>query len=383
MKKLIYFILFSLLQVACQEYARLPLKSLEGFDEEMRKNGEGLAMDSFFVVPLQTDERCLLKEVKKIIPADTLVVIVSERDVLAFNRQGRFVRHIGRHGHGEGEYNHVSTVYWDKEKDALNVVDGVRNRILVFGLDGRLMDTKFFRPSAFSLLGTAENIGGNRLFCANMIYNDLNLVYSDFDLIGEKSDTVLHFPGRTDNTQEYVGRHPFAVYDGKVVCVSPFDNRIFEYSPETGIWQPWLEVRTEKTVLKDEQLSAMDNYGIFRYAEELSQGAFVGFTDIFVTDRYYFLGFSNLYYAVADKTTGRMVKHDYQVEKDHVSCLPLLNILASDDEGFLIGYADAFELKSWHFADHIRDERLRRMERTVEAMEDDDNPVLLFYRLGD
>lgn len=145
--------LFSLLQVACQEYAHLPLKSLEGFDEEMRKNGEGLAMDSFSVVPLQTDERCLLKEVKKIIPADTLVVIVSERDVLAFNRQGRFVRRIGRHGHGEGEYNHVSTVYLDKEKDALNVVDGVRNRILVFGLDGRLMDTKFFRPSTFSLLG--------------------------------------------------------------------------------------------------------------------------------------------------------------------------------------------------------------------------------------
>lgn len=381
MKKFIYFMFFGLLQTACQEYSHLPLKSLEGFDEEMRENGEGLAIDSFSVVPLQSDNKCLLKGVMKIVPVDSLVIVASEQDVLAFNRHGRFVRRFGRKGQGEGEYNRVSTVFWDKETETLHVVDGVLNRILIFGLDGRLVDTAFFQPTTFNLLSTAEKIGENRLFCANAIFNDRNLVFSDFNVETEETDSVYCFPGRTHDSGENTGRHPFAVHDGKVVCVSPFDNRILVYSPETGIWQPWMEVKTDKTVLGNKQLTAMDDYSIFRYAEELSRGTFVGFTDIFVTDRFCFLGFSNLYYAVADKTTGRMVKYDYKVEKDHVRHLPLLNISASDDEGFLIGYGNAYDLKSWHFEERQQDERLSRMERAVSAMSDEDNPLLLFYRL--
>lgn len=383
MKNFLCFCAWAALLSACHEPSQIPLISLDGFDEDARENGEGLAIDSFFVVPLQSDNECMLAGVKKIVPVDSLVIVVSERDVLAFNRQGMFVRRFGRQGNGEGEYNRVSTAYWEKETNALHVVDGIRNRILIFGLDGHLLETKFFPPSTFSLLGTAESINENRLFCANLLYNDQNSLYFDFDIEEERADSVFRFLGRTDNTQEYVGRHPFAVCDDKVVCVLPFDNRIFEYSLSERSWQPWLEVRTDKAVLEKVQLEEIDDYGIFRYAEELSRDVFVGFTDVFVTGEYYLFGFSNLYYAVAEKASGRVVKYDYGVERDEVCHLPLLNISALDDEGFLIGYEDAFELKSWHFADSVQDDRLREMARVVSAMSEADNPLLLFYKLGD
>lgn len=86
---------------------------------------------------------------------------------------------------------------------------------------------------------------------------------------------------------------------------------------------------------------------------------------------------------MAEKASGRVVKYDYGVERDEVCHLPLLNISALDDEGFLIGYEDAFELKSWHFADSVQDDRLREMARVVSAMSEADNPLLLFYKLGD
>lgn len=383
MKKTLFFLLSCSLLSACHKPTEMPLRILDGFDEVARENGEMLSVDSFWVVPLQSDKECLLKGVKKIVPIDSLVVVVSEYDVLAFDRQGRFVRRFGRQGHGEGEYYMVSTVYWDKEAETLHVIDGIRNRILIFALDGSLMSTKFLQPSTFSLLSTAEKIGKESLFCANFIYNDQNLVFSSFDIKKEESDSIFRFPGHTNNTQEYTGRHPFTVYDGKIICVLPFDNRIFVYSPETRAWQPWLEVKTDQTVLGNEQLSAIDDYGIFRYSEELSNGIFVGFSDVFVTEQQFFLGFSNLYYAIADKATGDMVKFNYGVKKDNVRYLPLLNILASDNEDCLIGYGEAMDLKSWHFADDIRDENLLKMKRTVSAMKKEDNPVLLFYKLMD
>lgn len=71
----------------------------------------------------------------------------------------------------------------------------------------------------------------------------------------------------------------------------PFDNRIYVYSTEDMSLQPRMEVLTRQPVLAEEQLVEIEDYGINRYAEELSRGVFVGFTDIFETSGHYLLGF--------------------------------------------------------------------------------------------
>ena len=93
------------------------------------------------------------------------------------------------------------------------------------------------------------------------------------------------------------------------------------------------------------------------------------------------LGFSNLYYAVANKATGRIARYTYHVDKENITSLPLLNISATDENGFLIGYEDAFELKDWHFADSTSGS-LRSMQQAVSTLSDTDNPCLFFYKLG-
>ena len=380
-KKACWIVCAGLLLYACHESPHTQTIVWEGFDEEMRANGEGLAVDSFFAIPLQTDRRCLVESVKKIVPAGSLLVLVSEKDVLAFNRQGQFVCRFGHQGNGEGEYNRVSTAYWDEQTQTLNIVDGTRERILTFGADGRLLDTNYFRPGTFSLLNTAESLGGQRLFCSHYIYNDQNMAMSDFNLTDNTQDTVYRFPGQTDNTQEYTGRHPFATYKGRVTCVLPFDQHLYTYSPEERRLHPIMEVGTQQPLLTETQLEEMDDYGINRYAEEWMQGTFVGFTDVFETDGIYLLGFSNLYYAVANKATGRIARYTYHVDKENITSLPLLNISATDENGFLIGYEDAFEMKDWHFADSASGS-LRAMQQAVSTLSDTDNPCLFFYKLG-
>jgi len=380
-KRFLLVLLPSLLLFACRESVQFPLKAFDGFDDGMRKNGDGLAVEAFFAVPLQSGAQCMVEGIKKIIPVDSLLIVVSERSVLAFDRCGHYICNFGQRGNGEGEYIKVSTAYWDKSTRTLRVIDGIRNRALVYAQNGKLLDTLFFPPATFSLLGTAESLGRHRLFCANYIYNDQNVVMSDFDMSKEEGEPVYRFPGQTDNTQEYTGRHPFALSGNEIACVLPFDNRIYVYSTEDMSLLPRMEVLTRQPVLAEEQLVEIEDYGINRYAEELSRGVFVGFTDIFETSGHYLLGFSNLYYAVADKVAGRVERYGYGVDKENVDCLPLVNILSTDNDGYLIGYENAFDLKSWRFADSIQDRHLRVMERAVSTMAEEDNPCLFFYKL--
>lgn len=86
---------------------------------------------------------------KKIIPVDSLLIVVSERSVLAFDRCGHYICNFGQRGNGEGEYIKVSTAYWDKSTRTLRVIDGIRNRALVYAQNGKLLDTLFSRLLLF------------------------------------------------------------------------------------------------------------------------------------------------------------------------------------------------------------------------------------------
>ena len=74
-KKACWIVCAGLLLYACHESPHTQTIVWEGFDEEMRANGEGLAVDSFFAIPLQTDRQCLVESVKKIVPAGSLLVL--------------------------------------------------------------------------------------------------------------------------------------------------------------------------------------------------------------------------------------------------------------------------------------------------------------------
>lgn len=48
---------------------------------------------------------------------------------------------------------------------------------------------------------------------------------------------------------------------------------------------------TEQEILSEKEQTSIENFGITRYAELLNQDVFTGFTDLFITPQYYFLGF--------------------------------------------------------------------------------------------
>lgn len=352
-----------------------------GFDAEPMANGDGLPVASFEVIPLETDTDCVIANVKKIIELDSLYVIVSDQKVMAFDRHGKFLHDIGARGRGAGEYLMVNTAYWDKWSKTLDVVDGVRGKIFAYDLSGKLVKSSDLDQKFASSIHTAELLDANRLFCANYLYNDKNEVFTVLNLKKQSQKTLFSFPGKTDNTQEYTGRHPFSLYDGAVSSVVPYSNTAYAYDVEEGGFAPSLVIETNQKMLGEKDQAKISDFSIMRYADQLNNDIFVGFTDIFETDRYVLLAFYNMYYVLIEKGSDQLKRYDYTVSSEGISRLPLFGILATGADDTLVGYVDAFRLKSWKFQDGNADSALERLRSAAATTNISDNGCLLVYHL--
>lgn len=369
--------------VSCQmSQDRMRGIEISGFDDKELANGDSLPLASFEVIPLETDTDCIITEVKKIIDMDSLFVLVTERRVMAFDRDGHYSRDFGERGRGTGEYLMVSTAYWDVWSRTLNVVDAIRRRFFSYALSGQLAATWKLNQENASLVNTAESYSPTRLFCANYLYNDQNEVFTILDLERNSQESVAKFAGRTDNTQEYTGRHPFSLHDGRVTCIFPYSNVLKVYEEVSGEeLAPTFTILTKEKILDKKEQAEIEDFGIMRYAEQMNNGTFVGFTDVFETENYYMLAFYNIYYVLIEKSTGQLKKYDYTVPSGSLGHVPLFNILATGADDSLVGYVDAFRLKSWEISGDSDCAEVVELHDAASSLNESDNGCLFIYHL--
>lgn len=120
--------------------------------------------------------------------------------------------------------------------------------------------------------------------------------------------------------------HSFSDYAGNIRYVLPFSD-VIKSTKEHA-----LRFRTEKKVLKDSDLEGMTNFSIMTYADYMDD--FVGFNNIFETENYLLLTFSNLEYVVVDKNSNECFRHKYRYDEE-AEAFPLVNILSSTGDALI------------------------------------------------
>ncbi len=63
----------------------------------------------------------------------------GEDRVILFDRQGKFIRHIGRKGKGPGEYNHPWQSAMDPSEEYIFIADGIVNKLIKYTVEGELV----------------------------------------------------------------------------------------------------------------------------------------------------------------------------------------------------------------------------------------------------
>lgn len=376
MKRVIYFVLFPFLLLACKDSKTSDLIHIDGYDDKVVAE---IQIDDCTAIALESSKDCMLNAIQKIKFLENLIIIQSENGVFSFDNQtGRFICSYGERGNGVGEYNRINTFYIDKANRSIQIVDGVRNQIISYNINGEYLSHIKFPVSVLSLCSHVDLLNRNELYASNFIYNDKNNLYSTIDLQKKDFDVFMQIPVQSNNTQEPFGQHSFYIKNDTLKALIPYSNIVYVYENKSLI--PWLHVDTQKDIITPDAQKEIKNFGIFSYFNFLNQNKFVGFTDIFETSTRIVLGFYNLQYFVVDKESWQGFLYENKQGKGELLSMPFVDIKATYED-YYVGAVDAHRLKEWKISPKSTDEGLKSLLQIQDSISENANPVILFYKL--
>lgn len=256
--------------------------------------------------------------------------------MLCFDGRGKFLSSIGRRGHGHGEYVNLATFYVESD-DVVVLVDSYKGNLMRYGVDGTFKEEVKIGRSLVNVQN-AVLLNKDSLFVSNYIMNDQRGVYGILNLSTREMSTTADVRMSSDNVMMPVGRQSFSLYRGNLKYVMPFDANVYDSRGEC------YRFATSKPMLSEDEQKKIKNFSMSSYVEPLKSNAFVGFTDIYETDRYLFTAFVDWEYTLLDKRTDQCRRYSYKL-KDNLKSMPIVKIVAAWGNR-LIGMFNTDELKA-------------------------------------
>ncbi len=152
---------------------------------------------SFDVIPLETHDSCLIKDIGKIVLSENYIGIVDrdvyDHPVKLFDRQGQFITNVGQRGQGPEEYLDLSDAYLDEDRNCFYLIGfaGV-DKILGYNLKGEF--TKSI-PLAFKSIDKPKFfIDGDTITCFSMPLANKSVIVFRQTLDGSVIDSVPATP---------------------------------------------------------------------------------------------------------------------------------------------------------------------------------------------
>lgn len=305
--------------------------------------------------------------------------------LMVFDSTGSFIRQVGRHGKGPGEYRDFGEFTIDKATDLIILRDD-SGKLIHYDLEGNMVAegrlSEFFPTSDIGVYD-----GDILLVETPQFESDHHLVHQ---INTDGSITKSWFKNEGFFTKIYLGNSATLVeYGDQLRFVPPYQHMVYHFTGVT--FDPYLNV-TGKDALSEEEIKdeVLRLGGDVRSLRDHPASGYLGIWNFFETDQ--FIRFRlpgaarNYHYLFYNKTTGdaRRVKKF----NDDLIMNPL-NIFFEATDDFVIGSLFGALAGSSRFDPDFYFERMRAAN--VQLSQDDqgildnydveNNPVLVFYRL--
>lgn len=347
-----------------------------------------IAYNTFNIIALETNDECLIRNIMEARPyLSYLYVLDNSGTLFVFDRNGKFINQIGRKGNGPDEYLKLSSFFINKNEDRIVIIDDFKNKMYNYDLTGNFINSKSTDPSIKYTNYSMMTEEGDILL--NYIINfDDNEAYSIID--GEdcsKNEYLKSYaPIEVKGYLYSFSNHPMSEsVDGNINFIMPLCDTIFEYSNKQ--YRPKYVVdasskMVDRSLFKTNATDMGASYPLM-LSKYVNDGFFTGFAGIFETDKYILLRYrhkgSLSGFFIANKKSLKGNYYSSSTPKNP-SKMPFYYIIGSNDNEF-IGTVNATDILSLYddLQNNASEKILNKLKKTVEGLDEESNPCLVFY----
>jgi hypothetical protein len=217
------------------------------------ESGDGYLRASYFAdtliyIPLETTEESLLDYALRQVWIDSSFILVNSRKsgLFLFQKDGKFLKQIGKKGRGPGEYGNI--FHFEVILDTIYVSSTGRRGFLRYTFDGTFCDEikLNYQPVYFSTTPDQKlacyNIDEGKIFLYNSVYTAPDTIvveygvtkgrymwtYSDLDFtyLQKYSDGLLFYDYRSDTVWNITNNRKEPVFIINMKNKLPFDKQI-------------------------------------------------------------------------------------------------------------------------------------------------------------
>ena len=189
-------------------------------------------VESIEYVKLETRPECLVSAASRAIGKKYIVLLNSQpRQVMLFDRSGKFIRLIGKIGKGPGEYTYPQSIDLSPDEERILVADGWQRQFMEFSIDGSLLSNQ---KAPLVLAAGPFYIDQRHIIYMQSHFTDSihypRILSMDFDT-GETS--TLHYSNFKRNPDGYAGycfADIFNIITNGIVFKEALSDTIFQVS---------------------------------------------------------------------------------------------------------------------------------------------------------
>ncbi len=201
--KLFIGIAITITLFACDKKNSLNIPTFH-IEKSLNRNAENLCdvnITATSIIPLETSMNALVGEVRKVIKSDNFIFIFDTNCTLKqFDLKGKYLRTIGRKGHGLGEYGGALTDFTINQKEKEIYINAI-DKLLVHDFDGNFKREFSFKEQGKHQVFTCCN---NKLFYIAPDKKHLENIHSAtlISVFNTKGKLEKEFPANTLRKEE-------------------------------------------------------------------------------------------------------------------------------------------------------------------------------------
>lgn len=212
------------------------------------------------LVALETTEESLIGDISKIHITENKILIFDDmlNKILLFDRDGHFLRQIGKKGEGPEEYVTFNDIFFDEKTDLVYANERMNGHIYVYNLDGELLERKYSKHMFNSFCVTDEGFWAYTCFKSK----DRNPEGYALMLLDRNDPSIVvksFFPQKEFFASTHKTRF-FKDSNGNILFIYPFSN--IAYQLENSSIKPYYMFNfTERNLPYEEIRNSTDvNY---------------------------------------------------------------------------------------------------------------------------